>query len=85
MNKYNNKLKAGRNLRSINILFNLIKGKIITKITEVNVGYKMENHCIKILCYAYDVILQSESENDLQRLLYRSLRNWYTIKSLTKS
>lgn len=52
------------------LLFNLIMDKIITSLQGLN-GFKMGHTDMRILCYADDAVLMAESEDDLQRLLYR--------------
>lgn len=52
-------------------LFNLIMDRIIDDVKKVCGGYRMGLRSIKILCYADDVILIADNEDDLQRLLYR--------------
>lgn len=52
-------------------LFNLIMDRIINDVKKVCGGYRMGLRSIKILCYADDVILIADNEDDLQRLLYR--------------
>ena len=43
----------------------------IIKLVRKLKGYKMGNKEVRILCYADDVVLVAESEDDLQRLLHQ--------------
>lgn len=52
------------------LLFNLIMDEIINSVKNLK-GYKMGNNEIKIACYADDVVLFAEEEDDLQRLLFQ--------------
>ena len=52
-------------------LFNIIVDEIITEVEKVERGYQMGDKKIKAICYADDVVLISESEDGLQRLLYK--------------
>ena len=52
-------------------LFNLLMGKIINKVTSLNLGYKMGNKRIGMVCYADDAALIADSEDDLQRQLFQ--------------
>ena len=52
-------------------LFNIIMDEIITEVKKVERGYRMGDKEIKAICYADDVVLISESEDNLQRLLYK--------------
>lgn len=45
--------------------------QIVESVNEVDAGFKMNNRRLRILCYADDAVLLAESEDDLQRLLYR--------------
>ena len=45
--------------------------EIITEDKKVERGYRMRDKEIKAICYADDVVLISESEDNLQRLLYK--------------
>ncbi|XP_055389680.1 uncharacterized protein LOC129618740 [Condylostylus longicornis] len=45
--------------------------KIIRAIKSMHIGYRLENHAISIICYADDAVLIAESENDIQRLLFK--------------
>ncbi|XP_011631965.1 uncharacterized protein LOC105423758 [Pogonomyrmex barbatus] len=44
--------------------------EIIRSVSEID-GYRRENHTLRILCYADDAALLAETENDLQRFLYK--------------
>ncbi|XP_055389934.1 uncharacterized protein LOC129618927 [Condylostylus longicornis] len=44
--------------------------KIIDRVKEVDAGYTMGAHVIKILCYADDAVIMGENEDDVQRLLF---------------
>lgn len=44
--------------------------EIICDIKRVNIGYKIGNQPISVLCYADNVVLM-EDDDDLQRLLFR--------------
>lgn len=46
-------------------LFNVVMNEIIEEVRTTDVGYKMGNKQIKVLCYADDAVLLAESENDL--------------------
>lgn len=47
-------------------LFNVVMNEIIEEVRTTDVGYKMGNKQIKVLCaYADDAKLLAESENDL--------------------
>ena len=50
------------------ILFNIIMDKIIDQIAK-ELGYKMGETPIPIVCYVDDVVLMAEIEDDLQALL----------------
>ena len=52
-------------------LFNIIMDEIMTEVKRVERGYRMGDKEIKAICYADDVVLISDSEDDLQRLLYK--------------
>ena len=52
-------------------LFNLVMDEIIKEVKTAGRGYRMGNKEIKICCYADDVVLISEDEDNLQRLLFR--------------
>lgn len=45
--------------------------EIICDIKSINIGYNIGNQPISILCYADDVVLMTEDEDGLQRLLFR--------------
>lgn len=51
-------------------LFNLIMKEITESLQDMK-GYRMNNRQIKAVCYADDAILVADSEDNLQRLLYR--------------
>ena len=44
---------------------------IITEVKQVGKGYQMGESEIKAICYADDVVLMSEEEDNLQRMLCR--------------
>ena len=50
-------------------LFNLVMDKIIEDTASLNIGYKMGDHMLNIVCYADDATIIAESEKDLQQLL----------------
>ena len=50
-------------------LFNLPIEKIIKKVTSLNLGYRMGNKRIDMVCYADDAAIMAQSENDPQRQL----------------
>ena len=50
-------------------LFHLLVEKITKKVTSLNLGYRMVNKRIDIVCYADDAAIIVESENDLQSQL----------------
>ena len=50
------------------LLFNLIMDKILAYLTT-QLGYKMGENSIQAVCYAGDVVLVSDSEQNLQTLL----------------
>ena len=50
------------------MLFNIIMDKIIDQIPK-ELGYKMGETPIPIVCYADDAVLMAENEEDLQALL----------------
>lgn len=52
-------------------LFNIIMDKIIDSVKTADRGYRIGKREIKIVCYADDAVLLAESEDDLQRLLFR--------------
>lgn len=52
-------------------LFNIIMNEIIEEVKELHIGYEMANRSLGILCYADDATLMAESEDDLQRLLFK--------------
>ena len=52
-------------------LFNILMDDIITEVKQVGKGYRMGESEIKAVCYADDVVLMSEEEDNLQRMLYR--------------
>lgn len=52
-------------------LFNIIMDQIVNDVKSTNIGYNMGNTKVQIICYADDVILTAENEDDLQRLLHR--------------
>lgn len=62
-------VRQGDNLSPV--LFNLIMDEILEKIKTVGRGYKMGTREIKLICYADDVVLIADNEDDLQRMLYR--------------
>jgi len=45
--------------------------KIIEEVTSLNSGYKMNSRTIKMICYADDATIFAESENVLQRQLFK--------------
>ena len=45
--------------------------EIITEVKKVKRGYQMRDKEIKAICYANDVVLISESKDEVQRLLYK--------------
>ena len=49
--------------------------EIITEVKKVEREYRMGDKEIKAICYADDVVLISESEDNLQRLLYKFEKN----------
>ena len=52
------------------MLFNLIMDKIVANLPE-ELGYRMGNAPIHIICYADDAVLIADSEENLQTLLLR--------------
>ena len=52
-------------------LFNIIIDEIIMEVKKVKQGYRMGDKEIVAICYADDVVLKSESEDNLQWLLYK--------------
>lgn len=46
-------------------LLNLLMDKIITKVTCLNLGYRLGNRRVGMVCYADDAAIIAESENDL--------------------
>lgn len=52
-------------------LFNLIMEQIIKSVRDTGIGYEVGNCRIPMVCYTDDVVLTAESEDDLQRLLFR--------------
>ena len=52
------------------MLFNLIMDKIIENLPK-ELGYRMGNDPIQIICYADDAVLTADSEENLQTLLSR--------------
>lgn len=50
------------------LLFNLIINKITQKVKNSGHEYKLSTGALKMVCYADDVVLLSENEDDLQRL-----------------
>ena len=52
------------------MLFNLIMDKIIANLPK-ELGYRMGNDLIHIICYADDAVLIADSEENLQTLLLR--------------
>ena len=52
------------------MLFNLIMDNIIENLTK-ELGYRMGNDPIHIICYADDAVLIADSEENLQTLLSR--------------
>jgi hypothetical protein len=52
------------------VLFNLIMDKIIANLLK-ELGYKMGNDSIHIICYADDAVLIADNEENLQTLLLR--------------
>lgn len=51
-------------------LFNMIMDDIIEELKTTK-GYKLTTGEIKIICYADDAVIMAESEDDLQRLLFK--------------
>ena len=52
------------------MLFNLIMDKMIKNLPK-ELGYRMGNDSIHIICYADDAVLIADSEENLQTLLSR--------------
>ena len=63
----NNGIRQGDSLSPL--LFNIMD-ELIIQVRKLK-GYKMGDREIKILCYADDVVLIAESEDELQRLLHQ--------------
>ena len=61
------------------LLFNLSMNKIIKKITSLNLGYRMGNKRIDVVCYADDAAIIAESENDLRRQLFQFFQADYQL------
>lgn len=53
------------------LLFNLLMDKIIEEVATLNMGYRMNNKPISMVCYADDAAIFAENENDLQRQLFK--------------
>ena len=66
--KLQNGVRQGDSLSPM--LFNLIMDKIIANLPE-ELGYRMGNAPIHIICYADDAVLIADSEENLQTLLLR--------------
>ena len=49
----------------------------------MNLGYTMENYKVQVLCYADDVVLTAENEDDLQRMLFK-LSEQYSMEISTE-
>ena len=58
--------------------------KLVESIQPLH-GYKMNNQNINILCYADDAILIADSEDNLQRLLYRLVTTAKKYNMLTST
>lgn len=48
------------------LLFNLLMNKIIKDLTLLNVGYRINNKRISMICYADDAALITKTTDDLQ-------------------
>ena len=68
------KIKIGKGVRQGDslspLLFNLVMNEIIKEVRTGH-GYKMGDNELNMVCYADDVVLMANTEDDLQRLLYR--------------
>jgi hypothetical protein len=56
------------------MLFNLIMEKVITNLLK-ELGYRMRNNPINIICYAVDAVLIADSTENC-KLCYWSLTRW---------
>lgn len=65
-------IRQGDSLSSV--LSNVVIDEIILQVREVDAGFGMGEKTGKILCYANNAILMAQSEDELQRLLYRFTR-----------
>lgn len=71
-------------------LFNLIMDEIIKEVTSLNLGYRLNKNTTSMVCYADDAAIIAETEDDLQRQLYKfyktsKLLNMNIATSKTKS
>lgn len=61
--------------------------EILKKMRNMD-GYKMDNRNIVVLCYADDVVLIAENEDDLQRLLQqfnKTVKTYNMVISTSKT
>ena len=58
----------GNNFRGL-LLFTIEMYKIVSHVKHLQ-GYRMGSEEINIVCYAYDIALIADTEDDLQILLY---------------
>lgn len=52
-------------------LFNLLMDQIIDEVTAMGIGFRMSGRRISMVCYADDAAILAETEDDLQRQLYK--------------
>lgn len=52
-------------------LFNLLMDRIIEEVSSLNIGYRMGQKRISMVCYADDAAIFAETEDDLQKQLHR--------------